>query len=328
MQNKDFNTLIDKYLDDQLSYEEKLRVDEWLGHITDQRAADKLPGLQKDVDGKRIYNQLLHKIQRAEKPAIPVKTLKLSPLLKVAASLVLCGSLVFGFRNQLKDLLQINRISSITNSKGHITKSILSDGSIVWLKGNSKLNFPAIFKGGLRKVDLEGEALFEVAKDASHPFIIHCGGLTTRVLGTSLNIKNDQYKIEVNVLTGRVYLSSSNTKALTLHPRQKAVYSDLHQTVVKEDGVVTAIEAITKGTEYDMLFNDARVADVIKRIQDKFEVRINVKNTKLANIHITADFTDQSLENTMNMMSEALNLDFNIDGQSVRIINRNSNQSE
>jgi transmembrane sensor len=328
MQNKDFNTLIAQYLDDQLSFEEKLRLDNWLEHITDQSAADSLPDMQKEVDGKKIYNKLLQQIAATEKPAVPVKRLRLNPMLKVAASLFLCSSLVFGFRNQLQDLFHINRISSVSNTSGHITKSILSDGSIVWLKGNSKLNFPVIFKGGLRKVDLEGEALFEVAKDASHPFIISCGGLTTRVMGTSLNIKNAQNKIEVDVLTGRVYLSSSKTKALTLHPRQKAVYSALHETVVKATGLVTEVAAITKGTEYDMLFNDARVADVIRRIQDKFEVRINVEKSKLANIHITADFTDQSLENTMNMMSEALNLDFDIDGQSVHIINRNSNQSE
>ena len=245
MQNKDFNTLIDKYLNDQLSFEEKLMVDNWLNHISDQTAADQLLTLQKDVDGKKIYQQLLHQIQLTKKPPVPVLRIGLNPMLKVAASLFLCCSLLFGFRHQLKDLFHLGQISSISNSRGHITKSILSDGSIVWLKGNSKLNFPAIFKGGLRNVDLEGEALFEVAKDASRPFVIHCGGLTTRVLGTSLNIKNEHNKIEVNVLTGRVYLSSNKTKALTLHPRQKAVYSALHETVVKEAEPVTEVAAIT-----------------------------------------------------------------------------------
>ena len=322
MRNTEFNKLIDRYLKNELRSEEKQKVENWLDYLADENAFDQLSDAEKLESENKIYDQLAKRIKLPAEAAKPALIVQLKPLLKIASSVALFGILLCCFRVKLKEVFNINQTASVVNVKGHITKSILSDGSIVWLKGNSKLYFPLKFGGDLRKVDLEGEALFEVAKDAAHPFVIHCGTLTTRVLGTSFNIKRTRNQVEVNVLTGRVFLSSKSYGAVTLHPHQKAVYSELKKTIVK--GVQPALEvaAITKGTEYNMYFNDARVGDVLQRIEKKFEVAISVKDSKLNNSLITADFTDQSLVNTMNIMSEALNLDFEIDGQSVVLKNK------
>jgi hypothetical protein len=71
-----------------------------------------------------------------------------------------------------------------------------------------------------------------------------------------------------------------------------------------------------------MFFNDATVADVLQRVEKKFEIKINRENSKLSNIRITADFTDQSLVNTMNMICEALNLDYKINERSVTVTDK------
>jgi transmembrane sensor len=322
MEEKEFEILIDKYLNGQLNEEEKNSIELWLRHVTDPKATDFLIELEREERGIRIYKELKDRIKLDKKNSRTALILSMRPLMKIAASLFLCCLLVFAFRTQLKKVFMAEQYASAINSKGQITKTILSDGTIVWLKGKSKLTYPVAFSGSLRNVDLEGEALFEVAKDHLHPFVIHCAGLSTRVLGTSFNIKYNSHKIEINVLTGRVFLSAKNSAAVTLHPYQKAVYSELGKTIAKQTDPVVEVALLTKGTEYNMLFNDARVEDVLQRIGKKFEVQITVKNQGINNNRITADFTDQSLLNTISMMSEAFNLDFLIDGKSVTLADK------
>ncbi|MDB5003281.1 MAG: FecR family protein [Mucilaginibacter sp.] len=313
MQEK-FDKLIDQYLKDQLSFEEKIKVEMMLDHLTDSTAFDNLPKSERDNTKRETYKRLIEHIKPVKKS--PALIVRMYPFLKVASCIILFGVFIVVFRAKLKDVFNIEQYASIKNSSGYITKRILSDGTIIWLKGDSKLDYPVKFKGAIRSVSLEGEALFEVAKDAAHPFIIHCGTLTTRVLGTSFNIRHANNKIEVNVLTGRVFLSSKNT-TITLHPYQKAIYSPLKNVIIKVVKPVFDVTALTKGTEYDMLFNDVRVEDVLKRIEKKFGISIAVKDSSISNRLITADFTDQSLKNTIKMMSEALNIDYEINGDAI-----------
>jgi transmembrane sensor len=347
MQNKDFNSLIEKYLHNRLSAEEKENVELWVRHIADHSAAEELTDEEQKVRGERIFKALGKRISASaeasaiaeeanegavfcqpEVPSAEIQTTVLSDerkhflrkhfqAAKIAASLILVCSLIFCFRNRLLEVFNSSQYASVSNKGKAITKAILSDGSIVWLKGNSELIYPLKFKGSLRMVDLKGEALFEIAKDPAHPFEISCAGLKTRVLGTSFNIRHTSDKIEVKVLTGRVYLSSAKSAALILHPYQKAVYLEHKKTIVKQLEPVVEVASLTRGTEYMMKFNDALVADVLHRIENKFEVEITFKDKKITNNRITADFTDQSLLNTISVMSDVFNMDFRIDGQSV-----------
>ena len=60
------------------------------------------------------------------------------------------------------------------------------------------------------------------------------------------------------------------------------------------------------GTEYPMDFEDTRMREVIRRIEGKFGVSIRIEDERLANCVITADFTGQPLEGTLDMIAEAL----------------------
>jgi transmembrane sensor len=367
MQNKDFNTLIDKYLNNELSTGEKENVELWVHYITDHSAAEALTAEEQKERGERIFKALGKRISAEAESCIatsgklsgvPTDVMtgkvpgavagealevaekvsgtdncglskiiqseegrsflrKLRPAVKIAAALILVSSLIFCFRTSLLETLNIYQYASISNSGSSITKAILSDGSIVWLKGNSVLTYPLKFKGKLRMVDLKGEALFEIAKDPAHPFEISCAGLKTRALGTSFNIRHARDQIEVNVLTGRVFLSSEKTPPVILHSHQKAVYLEHKKTIVKQLQPVIELASLTRGTEYMMQFNDARVSDVVHRIENKFEIEITLKDKRISNNRITADFTDQSLVNTISMMSEVFDMEFRIDGQSV-----------
>jgi len=296
MNSKEFKHILDQYTAGQ----QNQQLEAWLDALEDKTAFDSLSA-EELLASKEATFQQLHRRINNRRPVFH--------LLKVAAVI----ALLIVFRNNILNLVAPHRATYATSIKGKITKQILSDGTIVWLKGESKLVFPVTFGGKERAVTLDGEALFEVTKDAHHPFMIYCGSLTTKVLGTSFNIKQTGKEVAISVLTGAVSLNGRNI----LREHENAVYSEAQTTVMKGHATREAVHEFTKGTEYDMAFNDARMEEVIRRIEKKFEIDIQIGDTAIANSLFTADLTDQSLHTTMEMISQALNLEVTIKGKTV-----------
>jgi ferric-dicitrate binding protein FerR (iron transport regulator) len=310
MNNQNFDSLIDRYLKGQLNEQEVEHVEQWLDTLEDKDAFNNLSAQELAEAKKAMYGRLTARIDR-----------KNFGFLKMAAAVLVIVIAGYLFKASLLDVVAPHRNIAVAGKAGGIRKQILSDGSIVWLKGNSKLIFPVTFGTGNRTVTLEGEALFEVTKDAAHPFMIYCGTLTTKVLGTSFNIRNNGGETAVSVLTGKISLATGQSKEILLSANENAIYSEPHAIITKAKG--TATHELTKGTEYDMAFNDAGMRDVIHRIEQKFDVAIQLKDSAIANNLITADMTDQSLQKTMEMISQALNLDVQIDGQNILLQPKN-----
>lgn len=90
---------------------------------------------------------------------------------------------------------------------------ILADGTKIWVNAASTLHFPLIFEGDTREVSLSGEAYFEVAKDARHPFIVHTGADRVEVLGTHFDVKayGDEPSTYATLLEGAIRLSNAHS---------------------------------------------------------------------------------------------------------------------
>ena len=317
MNQQEFKNLIDKYSKGELDASEAAKLEQWLDAMADETAFDALPAEEKQEAQAGGFQRLMQRIEKQQRPALIRRMFTNVRTIRVAASVACFIIAVFVFRNSLLDLVAPHRLTAMTSTPGKIRKHILSDGSIIWLKGNSKLIFPVTFGDGDRVVTLEGEALFEVAKDAAHPFKIHCGSLTTQVLGTSFNIRNTGQETRVTVLTGKISLSAPQSARVILYPKQQAVYSAPGAGIAKQEQHSASVQELTKGTEYDMSFNDARMTEVIHRIERKFEIDIQTEDTTITSNLFTADLTDQSLKNTMEMISQALNLAFEIKGKTI-----------
>ena len=80
----------------------------------------------------------------------------------------------------------------------------------VWLNRNTKVSYNYKFRS-YRKVELQGEAYFEVAKDTETPFVIETGSGRTTVTGTSFTVSAypGSKTVEVNVVSGSVNISST-----------------------------------------------------------------------------------------------------------------------
>jgi hypothetical protein len=102
----------------------------------------------------------------------------------------------------------------------------LPDGTKVSLNRGSKISYPSTFEGQTREITLQGEAFFDVAHDAQHPFIIHAQGADIKVLGTSFNVNAYSKQVKVWVKTGKVQVKKSASVIQLLPGEQAEVQGD------------------------------------------------------------------------------------------------------
>lgn len=121
---------------------------------------------------------------------------------------------------------------SLIAQKGSRTRSMLPDGTTVWLNAGSKLHYINDFSGPTREVQLDGEAFFDVAKKEGKPFIVHTGGINIRVLGTAFNVKSypEDKNVETTLYHGRVQVYRQaednqpvQAEIIDLRPNQKLI---------------------------------------------------------------------------------------------------------
>lgn len=119
--------------------------------------------------------------------------------------------------------LTYNTLSNPRGSK--VINLVLADGTKVWLNAESSLKYPVAFAGSERKVEITGEAYFEVAHNASMPFIVSKGETSVRVLGTHFNVNayDDEDALRVTLLQGSVRVIAANG-AVNLKPGEQAAF--------------------------------------------------------------------------------------------------------
>ncbi len=113
--------------------------------------------------------------------------------------------------------------NSIAIPRGGQYSVTLPDGSQVWLNAASSIRFPTAFKGAERRVEITGEAYFEVAKNAAMPFVVKIGGSEVRVLGTHFNIMayQEETSMKTTLLEGSVQFTHGGSTNI-LRPGQQA----------------------------------------------------------------------------------------------------------
>lgn len=127
--------------------------------------------------------------------------------------------------------------------RGAEYRLVLSDRTVVWINAESELEYPVVFEGKERRVKLKGEAYFEVAKDASHPFIVETDRAVAKVLGTSFNVRDYAGEAaDVTLAEGRlqVALQADQTTGCILSPNENVRIDDrlTLQTDIDLDGYI------------------------------------------------------------------------------------------
>jgi transmembrane sensor len=207
--------------------------------------------------------------------------------------------------------------NQIETPKGGQYQITLPDGSKVWLNAASTLRYPAIFHGSERRIELTGEAYFEIAPDKSMPFRIETGNQMVEVLGTHFNISgySDESAIKTTLIEGSVKVADLTTnRERFLRPGQVAVTT--------KSGMIRIEEANKEGAiswkEGFFIFNDMELEDIMRQLERWYNVEVDYSKIPEIryNAHISRDLTLSKVLETLEITG---NVKFKIEGRTIHI---------
>ena len=167
--------------------------------------------------------------------------------------------------------------NTITTSKGNQYELVLADGSSVWLNAASSIRFPAAFTGKERRVEITGEAYFEVAPDATKPFTVAYSTVAgergeVKVLGTHFNINayDDEAEIKTTLVEGKVNVRQAGGFA-HLEPSQEAVFNKTARHLKVQAADVDEAIAWKAGM---FEFHDADLRSIMRQLSRWYDVDV------------------------------------------------------
>ena len=162
----------------------------------------------------------------------------------------------------------------------------LPDGSKVWLNAASSLKFPTAFVGKERRVELSGEAYFEVARNASQPFFVSVNNASIAVLGTSFNVMAyaDEAAMRTTLLDGAVKVSQASASSL-LKPGEQSLLEPNGRMEVIEKADVNLAVAWKNGLTS---FKSADIKTIMRQVERWYDVEV-VYNGTIPSRRFTGD---------------------------------------
>lgn len=250
------------------------------------------------------------------------------PLIKYAAVIILLVSSSFGifYWAQIAEAPQVDIPASVPsyvlreNKAGQKTKISLPDGSIAYLNSSSSIKFLNGFAGNERRVTLEGEAFFEVAKDKSKPFIVESRTVETVALGTAFNVNafGDSKVVRVSLVEGEVKIHQigNNGETVILNPGWELVVVPGTRSFME---MPFNLEEVTGWKDGNMVFKNASLEEVTQRLERWYGVQIQVRGNVPENWKVTTVYKGQSLKNVLTDLQYSKKFAYEIDGSKVTI---------
>jgi transmembrane sensor len=163
-------------------------------------------------------------------------------------------------------------IHSIVTPRGGQYHILLPDGTGVWLNSASVLKFPPVFGGAERKVELSGEAYFEVARDSTRPFKVSTADQEVTVLGTHFNINSytDEPLSTTTLFEGLVRVSpAGSNKYKLLKPGQQSALRDGVIAVRTAD-----MEEVLAWKNGLFIFHDEKLESILRKVSRWYNVDV------------------------------------------------------
>lgn len=213
----------------------------------------------------------------------------------------------------------------INNGSG-LKMVYLVDGTKIVLGGKSSLHYENFLQKEKREITLEGEAFFEVAKDAGRPFYVHTHGLLTRVLGTSFRIiaRKEEEKITVAVKTGKVAVSPEHPGIM--QTKMPEYILQANQQVVFDKHLQTAAKAIVRDSsllaepplpDESFSFSDAQVSTILQKLSTVYSVNIVYDQQQFGKCLITITLDGLTFEEKLDLLCKVLGVKYRIEEATV-----------
>lgn len=185
------------------------------------------------------------------------------------------GQLIYNLADLASSAPAAEGYNTIATPRGGQYQVILPDGSHVWLNAASSIRFPTVFSNNERKVEINGEAYFEVAKDKTKPFRVLSGEQTVEVLGTHFNVMayDDEKAIITTLLEGSVAVSNQKGRVI-IKPNQNV-------TMQRNGSILTVneadVEAAVMWKNGYFHFDDEPIEGIMRKVSRWYNVEIVYK---------------------------------------------------
>jgi ferric-dicitrate binding protein FerR (iron transport regulator) len=244
-----------------------------------------------------------------------------------------------------RDLLNSTEKITVATPRGGQYQITLPDGTRVWLNAASSLKFPSSFAGkAQRKIELSGEAYFEVAKNKKQPFIVISNEQLVEVLGTHFSISNyaDEGSIKTTLLEGSVavrhaeFISASRTSKsaklvrdldlrqddrkvqddVILKPGQQSTFTHNKPIEVKQ---VDASDAIA-WKDGKFAFRNESLESIMRKMARWYDIEIVYQNNQIGKEILGGSFTrSEQISTILTTLELASDAHFKIQGKKIII---------
>lgn len=210
--------------------------------------------------------------------------------------------------------------NTLATASGGQTMIVLSDGSKVWLNAASSIRFPATFSGKERRVEMTGEAYFEIAHNQSVPFLVNVRGAAIKVLGTHFNVMayDNEVTWSATLLEGGIMVAKGNQSSL-LRPGQQAQLEGVNGSdkirVLKQ--VDTSQVMAWKNGEFQ--FDVADITSVMRQLERWYGIEVSYQGGKPA-IRLSGSIgRNVNLSNVLTLL-ESNGVRVQVDGNKVTVL--------
>ncbi|QIA08919.1 FecR family protein [Draconibacterium halophilum] len=205
----------------------------------------------------------------------------------------------------------------ISTAYGTQTEFELADGTKVWLNSGSRIHYPNSFNNmEERRIELVGEAFFEVTKNAEKPFVVQTSALDVKVLGTAFNVSayENAPDLTVALKEGKVSLLKANSgddnALVSLTPNEVAVYNNKEKDIViHKERSLNKYNAWKDGR---IVFFEDGIETVVQKLENWYNVDVEIADEELNELIFTATFINESLEQVLNLLSISSPIDYSI----------------
>lgn len=178
-------------------------------------------------------------------------------------------------------------VDTLLIPRGKHARILLADGSAVWMNAASKLIYPSAFSGNSRRVQVEGEAYFEVAPDARKPFIVQAGGMDVEVLGTAFNVNTYTGIAYTTLASGKVKTSAAG-KSMVLSPGEQVAFDPASGSMDRTQADVRGVTAWKDGQLY---FDDASLEQIAGTLDREYDYTFRFEDESLRQRSFTLDMS-------------------------------------
>lgn len=177
----------------------------------------------------------------------------------------------------------------------------LPDSSKVWLNSGSELHYSEMVLSGKRKVELKGEAFFDVRKHAGRSFVVYAGDASVAVTGTEFNVKLcPEGDVQTALVSGSVKFDAG-AETVAMVPGDLLTYDSADRSISKSN---TDLSRYVDWVEMRLDYPEISVARLFSRLEMIYGVEIDYRQEKYGNRIFRIILSDKdSIEDVLDAVS-------------------------